>query len=156
MEVQIRPARISDIEKILSFMKAYYNFDQLEFNHLKAQSALTNLIKNESYGKVWLVLDEGVEIGYIVITFGYSIEFGGLDAFIDEFFILEDYRKRGAGGRTLLLVEQFLGDMNVEALHLEVDFQNEIAKQFYLSKGFDFRRRFRTMTKRFKSTNAPA
>jgi GNAT superfamily N-acetyltransferase len=40
-------------------------------------------------------------VGYIVLTFGYSLEYLGRDAFIDEFYLRESYRGRRWGRRTL-------------------------------------------------------
>jgi len=35
-------------------------------------------------GRVWLIQYQGQVIGYVILTLGYSLEYGGRDAFIDE------------------------------------------------------------------------
>ena len=60
-------------------------------------------------------------IGYIAVCYSYSIEFGGRDAFIDEFYIAAAERGKGIGGRVLKEIATLLQMRGVVAVHLEVD-----------------------------------
>ena len=42
-----------------------------------------------------------IAVGYLVLTLGYSLEYGGRDAFIDEVYIRSSYRGRGIGTAAL-------------------------------------------------------
>jgi len=89
----------------------------------------------------------GTGVGYIALCFGYSIEFAGRDAFLDEFFVTEPHRGRGIGRRVLGLVIEEAGRLGVRCLHLEVARANHWAQRLYSSAGFESRDRFHLMSR---------
>jgi len=92
---QFRLAVESDADALLEFMQAYYAFDGHGFDESKARLALTTLLRDASLGLAWLILDDDAAVGYVVLCFGYSLEWLGRDAFVDEFYLREEYRGRG-------------------------------------------------------------
>ncbi len=136
-----------ELDELLSLMRAYYDFDNLEYNLVKIQAAAEGLISDNKLGKIWLIAYQMEYIGYIAITFGYSLESGGRDAVVDEFYIMEKHRDRGIGKSILNQVEDFLKHEQIKALYLEVDRENQKAKKFYVSQGFESRERFHLMSK---------
>ena len=116
-------------------MREYYAFDGHGFDERKAHVALTTLLRDRNLGRVWLILD-GEPVGYVVICFGYSLEWLGRDAFVDEFYLREKYRGRGWGRRTLAFVEEAARALDVTTLHLEVVQQNTSALDIYRKLGF--------------------
>jgi hypothetical protein len=98
-EPQFRLAGAPDADALLEFMQAYYAFDGHGFDLEKARVALTGLLLDAKLGLAWLILDGGMAVGYVVLCFGYSLEWLGRDAFVDEFYLREEYRGRGWGGR---------------------------------------------------------
>ena len=148
VQTAIRPAGLDDLPDLSVLMQEYYAYDELKFNKDSALSALRNLLADEALGRAWLI-DRGERtLGYIVLTFGYSLEFGGRDAFIDELYIREPYRGCGIGTRSLELVESAARTMGIRALHLEVDRGNQGARRFYKNRGFTDRSRFHLLSKR--------
>ena len=131
-----RLAAESDAATLLEFMQAYYEFDGHGFDEQKAGPALTKLLRDRDLGCVWLILDGETPVGYVVICFGYSLEWLGRDAFVDEFYLLEDYRGRGWGRSAMAFVEDAARSLNVRALHLEVVQQNAVALEVYRKLGF--------------------
>lgn len=117
-------------------MREYYAFDGHGFDEQKARAALMRLLRDSNLGRVWLILD-GEPVGYIVICFGYSLEWLGRDAFVDEFYLREKYRGRGWGRRTLAFVEEAARALDVTTLHLEVVQQNAPALEIYRRLGFE-------------------
>ena len=101
-------------------MEAYYAFDGHGFDEEKARVALTALLRDANLGRVWLILDGAAPVGYVVICFSYSLEWLGRDAFVDEFYLLPEYRGHGWGRKTMAWVEDAARSLNVRALHLEV------------------------------------
>ncbi len=100
-EPSFRLAAESDAAVVLQFMRRYYVFDGHTFDEERTPLALTALLSDRSLGRVWLILDDSVPVGYMVLCFGYSLEWLGRDAFVDEFFLLEQYRGQGWGRKTL-------------------------------------------------------
>jgi diamine N-acetyltransferase len=126
-----RLASESDADTLLGFMESYYAYDGHAFDRKKSRSALVRLLRDANLGLAWLILDGETATGYIVICFGYSLEWLGRDAFVDEFYLTERYRGRGWGRRTIEFVEDATRKLGVTALHLEVVQQNRTALQVY-------------------------
>jgi diamine N-acetyltransferase len=135
-EPSFRLAAEADTVILLNFMRAYYAFDGHGFDEQKARLALTTLLSDPNLCRVWCVLDGEAPVGYVVIAFGYSLEWLGRDAFVDEFYLLQEYRGRGWGRNTMAFVEDAARTLNVRALHLEVVQQNAAALKIYRKLGF--------------------
>jgi GNAT superfamily N-acetyltransferase len=133
---QFRVADASDAELLLDFMQAYYVFDGHGYDREKARSALIPLLGNPNFGRAWLILDDDSPVGYAVLCFGYSLEWLGRDAFVDEFFLREDYRGRGWGKKTMVFLEDAARELGVRTLHLEVMDGNDMALRLYHAIGF--------------------
>jgi len=131
-----RLAAESDADTILAFMRDYYAFDGHGFNEPQARVALTTLLRDSNLGRAWLIFDNATPAGYIVLCFGYSLEWLGRDAFVDEFFLLPNYRGRGWGNQTMQFLEAEARALHVRALHLEVVEENKVALKIYKKLGF--------------------
>jgi ribosomal protein S18 acetylase RimI-like enzyme len=81
--------------------------------------------------------DAGSVVGFVVLTFSYSLEFHGRDAFVDELYVRPSHRRRGLGAAALRLSEAACREHGVHALHLEVDGANDPARALYRRWGFD-------------------
>jgi ribosomal protein S18 acetylase RimI-like enzyme len=86
---------------------------------------------------VWLINNGDETIGYVVLTLGYSLEYHGRDAFIDEICIRESHRGKGIGAEVFKIVEATCRRLEVQALHLEVERANTRAQAFYHKVGFE-------------------
>ena len=133
---QFRLAQASDFETLLDFMRDYYGFDGHGYDRGKARVALTALLRDPHFGRACLVRDGDAAVGYIVLCFGYSLEWLGRDAFVDEFYLREDYRGRGWGRKTMEFVEQEARKVEIRTLHLEVVRKNAAALATYRRLGF--------------------
>jgi len=133
---QFRRAKECDAGVLLEFMRAYYAFDGHAFDRQKASEALTALLRDANLGRAWVILDGDKPAGYVVLCFGYSLEWLGRDAFIDELYLREEYRGRGWGRKTIQFVEEEARKAGVRTLHLEVVQQNSRALEVYRRLGF--------------------
>ena len=135
-EAQFRVAGEPDADTLLVFMREYYAFDGHGFDADKARGALNVLLRDPNLGLAWLILDGDIPAGYIVLCFGYSLEWLGRDAFVDEFYLREEYRGRGWGRAAMAFLEDAARDAGVKALHLEVVRENVDALKLYSKIGF--------------------
>lgn len=136
MELTFALANSADADMLLQFMQEFYAFDHLEFEEESARRALTTLLNDAALGRVWLICTDSVAIGYVVLVFGFSLEFRGRDAFVDEFYLREEYRGKGIGTQALHFVEDACRSLNIRALHLEVSRDNTPAQRVYRAFGF--------------------
>jgi diamine N-acetyltransferase len=75
-------------------------------------------------------------VGYLVAVWGYSLEWHGRDAFVDELFVEPGRRGRGIGSRALELAQEECRRAGIRALHLEVERPNTRAQELYRRMGF--------------------
>lgn len=106
------------------------------YDEPRSRPALQRLLADASLGQAWLIRVGDEPAGYVVLTFGYSLEYGGRDAFIDELFIARGFRGRGIGKQTLDFVAAEAKALGVIVLHLEVTRSNDVAKRLYTRAGF--------------------
>lgn len=129
-------------------MEAYHGHDRLAFDRQTAAASLKTLVRDDRLGQIWLGLENRVAVGYAVLTFGFSLEFGGRDAFIDELYVRRPFRRRGIGARLVRHVLDAAEAEGVRAVHLEVRTDNLVATAFYRGLGFRVRERFHLMSRR--------
>ena len=89
MRVSFRIVTRDDVS-LLKFMREFYTLERLVFDEQCARAALEKILDDSSLGRVWLIDVEGAPVGYLVLTFGFSLEFQGRDAFIDEIYVQDE------------------------------------------------------------------
>ncbi len=136
MEPSFRLADPSDADALVEMMRGLYEHDRTPFDEPGHRAALAQLFADESYGLPCLILLGAEVAGYVVITFGFSLEFRGRDAFIDELFVKDEFRGRGLGAAAILFAEGVCRERGVRALHLEVERGNDAAQRVYRRAGF--------------------
>ncbi len=142
----IRKATVEHLELLLPLVAAYHSFDSIETTDNARGDAVLRLLEDGSLGIIWWADLDGRPIGYLALCYGYSIEFGGRDAFVDELFVRAEHRGAGIGGRLLAHARDAAAAAGVVALHLEVDRANAGARRFYERHGFETRGRFQLMS----------
>jgi GNAT superfamily N-acetyltransferase len=136
MEPTFTLAKTNNIDTLVELMQEFYAYDHLEFNESAARSALQMVLNDPSLGSVWLIELAGETIGYVVLALGFSLEYRGRDAFIDELYIRASHRGQGIGKQALQLIEATCRSLGVQALHLEVERVNSNAQAVYRKAGF--------------------
>jgi len=140
----------SDIDDLLLLVKEFYDESgDLIFDAVLTRAAVEELLSNTSLGYALLIKIENMTIGYLILTLGFSLEYYGRDAFVDELYVRKNYRGKGIGTQALKFIRDFGKDIGVRALHLEVDRTNTRAQAFYRKAGFTDHDRY-LMTKMIK------
>jgi ribosomal protein S18 acetylase RimI-like enzyme len=132
-----RPARRTDVPRLLYLMQAFYAEDGMLFHQEPAGRALLRLIEEPALGWVTVVEIDGEVIGYLAVTLGYSIEFHGQYGLIDEIYVVPPFRRHGIG--TALIEELFriCRERQLVAVRLEVERVNTDAQRLYDRLQFD-------------------
>jgi hypothetical protein len=77
METTFKIADNSDREILMEFIREFCELDHHPFDDSTIRVALTKILNDDALGRVWLIQDGSEAIGYIVLTFGYSLEYRG-------------------------------------------------------------------------------
>lgn len=148
MSATLRPAGPTDAEIVLEMMRGLYAHEGIVLE-AGAEKALRHLLATESLGRVFLIEWENRCVGYAVLTWMFSLEYGGSSALLDELFIQPGHRGQGLGRAVLEALTQECRRAGARAIHLEVEHGNTVAQGLYEKQGFVPKAR-NFMTKRLK------
>lgn len=146
MSFSVRTAEPGDLERLLPLVRELWKHEEMTWHETRTPAALARLLGDASLGRVWIALEARRPIGYLALCFGYSLEYLGRDAFVDELYVEPARRSSGLGAHLLALAEAACPALGVGALHLEVDRVNARARELYARNGFLDKDRF-LMTK---------
>ena len=131
-----KPLEIADISIITQMMQDFYAIDNYPMDVEVAKTLFQEFISNEHLGKSWLMYSENEIVGYIILTFIFSFEYGGKIAFVDELFIKETARGKGIGKEAIQFIQREVPKLSLKLLYLEVEPHNENAQKLYLAHDF--------------------
>lgn len=129
-------ARPEDIEKLAPLVAALHAHRGIDSSEEARRAALLPLLEGIPHGVAYLIGPRVAPVGYIAISFGWSVAMGGLVGHIDEFFIRERVRGRGMGSDVLLSLLPALESHGLRALDIEVERENPRAHRLYARAGF--------------------
>lgn len=154
MNISSRPAQAEDIPFLLESMARLYAEDgTAPLVRPEAEAALARLLADASLGRARVLEANGERAGYLIVTFGFSLESHGRIAFVDELFVAGHYRGRGIGTHALRAAERICEETHARALRLEVERANTRALRLYTRCGFrEYDRRW--MSKRIGERGA--
>lgn len=124
-------ARPEDIDRLLTMVAAFHAEYGIDRDDAARQRALIPLLDGSPHGVAYLIGPQRAPIGYVVISFGWSLEYGGMDGFVDEIFIRPGVRGRGIGSEVLTTLPKALAGAGLKALHLEVHRENARLRRLY-------------------------
>lgn len=141
-------AKSEDLDRLLPLVAAFHDEAGITMDGDARSGALTPLLEGSPHGAIYLIGPGRAPIGYIVVCFGWSIEFAGMDGFIDEFYIRPGVRGRGIGSEVLRQLPKALASAGMKALHLEVATDNDRAQKLYGRLRFEPRRNYILMSRK--------
>lgn len=136
MEPEFRFAHATDIDSLVPLMRDFYSFEKLDYNEDRLRRLLAILIADSRLGRLILFQLDDQLIGYMVLGFGFSLEFHGTDCFVDEFYVRPEHRSKGIGAAAVKFAVRLCREAGIAALHLEADHFNVRGHEFYRRLGF--------------------
>ena len=146
-ESVLAPAGPADLDALLPMLERFNAGEGIAFDPAVARHALGELLARPELGRVFRIVEAGATVGYGALTFGWSLEWVGRDAFSDEIYLEPPQRGRGLGRTALRALMDEARALGVRALHLEVERSNTRAQSVYRMAGFVDRQLF-LMTRR--------
>lgn len=149
MSAALTLAQPEHADRLDALVAAFHVEHGIDLSEDARRAGLAPLLDGSPHGAAYLIGPPRAPIGYVVITFGWSVEFGGLDGFIDEIYVRPGVRGRGIASETLQSLPRALAGAGLKALHLEVDRTAEATQRLYARAGFKPRPDYMLMTRRF-------
>ncbi|HUB27605.1 MAG TPA: GNAT family N-acetyltransferase [Tepidisphaeraceae bacterium] len=134
--VHIRPATISDVPAIANFIRKLAEYEKLSH----AVNVTDDLLRQHLFGakpaaEVLMAELDGREIGYALFFQTYSTFVGRPGIWLEDLFVLPQYRGKGAGKALLTAVARIAAQRNCGRLEWSVLDWNSPAIEFYKSVG---------------------
>ncbi len=133
----IRKIRNSDKEAFYRMAELFYASDAVLHSIPKKHhiDAFNEMMRSTVYLEGYIFELENKPVGYAITSKMYSQEAGGMTVWIDELFIMKEYRSKGLGKDFFNYIKTTL-DTSIVRLRLEVESDNEVAMKLYQNMGF--------------------
>jgi GNAT superfamily N-acetyltransferase len=146
--ITILPATVEDIDALLPMVEQYWRFENIEgFDPGRMRALLTRVLEDASLGRAWIARVYGEPAGYLLAVYVFSLEFQGLTAEIDEFYVIPEHRSLGIGAAMLAAAEAQFRIEECTNVSLQLGRSNEAARKFYRRHGFDDRDGYELVSK---------
>jgi len=133
----IREAGQGDVATLVGLMRDFYAESGYTLVEPRAATAFEALRAQPGLGRIWLVERDGETAGYVVVTFVFAMEHGGLAAVVDDFYVRPEARGEGLGKAALAAVRLACEGLGARAMRVEVGVDNDRARAVYRSAGFE-------------------
>jgi ribosomal protein S18 acetylase RimI-like enzyme len=130
-----REAGRSDIPQLVELMHEFYAESAFPLDRTWAARAFEYLTDHPVHGAAWLIEHNGLPIGHVVLSVRFTMEFGGLSAYIDDLFVRPANRRMGAATAGLDALLSECRRRGCRSLHVEVGPDNEPAVALYRRYG---------------------
>ncbi len=131
---EIRHAEQADFDALVELVRRFYEIDKQSFDEERVRGALGQLLRSPQRGFVLVAGETGAPSAYAIVTWGFAIESGGVDALLDELYV--DERSRGLGSRLMERAMEEARAGGATQMFLETQAHNRRARMFYTRHGF--------------------
>ncbi len=127
-----------DREDYIRFSTEFYNSSAVDkpVSREHFEQGFDEMMRSDVYVQGYMLVFDGNNVGYCVTMKTYSVEAGGITIWIDELFVLEEYRSKGLGRELFKYIEEN-GDKKLRRIRLEVELENGRAISLYKKMGFE-------------------
>ncbi len=148
MSAALHLAGPEDLDRLATLVARFHEETGITLDDDSRRAGLLPLLEGIPHGAAYLIGPSRAPIGYVVVTFGWSVEFAGLDGFIDELYLRRAVRGRGIATEVLSSLPKALAAAGLKGLHLEVDRDAEATRRLYARAGFVERDRYMLMSRK--------
>lgn len=136
MASKIIPATISDVPEILKFIRELAIYEKLEHELVADEIALTQtLFGKQRYAEVVFLEEDGKKVAFALFFHNYSTFLGKPGIYLEDLFVLPEFRGRGYGKTLLTYLAKTAVQRNCGRLEWAVLDWNTPAIEFYKSLG---------------------
>lgn len=132
----IDPATASDVPLILRLIRGLAEYEQLAHEMRATEDALrTSLFGERPDAEVVIARSKDEAVGFALFFHNYSTFLGQRGLYLEDLFVLPEWRGRGAGRALLTYLARVARDRNCGRLEWTVLDWNQPAIRFYQSLG---------------------
>jgi len=135
MNTEFKLYHENDYKDLQQMIFSLYNEDPEgePINEYKINQTIQEFQKNPYKINIYLFKNNNKNIGYAILVFFWSNEYGGNLLTIDELYILEKYRNKGVATEFMSFIENI---ENIVALQIETTPSNRRSFEYYKRLGY--------------------
>jgi GNAT superfamily N-acetyltransferase len=133
----MRKATQNDLEFFLALMTEFYAESGYELDRASTTRAFQTILEQPNLGQIWFIQDGTKDVGHVLVTFKFAMEYAGMIACIDDLFVLQAFRNRGLSTAALEQIRQFCEENQLRGMTVEVGNDNAAAQKVYRRIGFE-------------------
>jgi GNAT superfamily N-acetyltransferase len=135
-EITIETAVAEDVPAITRLFAHQLHEHRIEFQEDILRTAIETVIADDRLGFILVAKNSAESVGVAYVSFTWSLEHGGKSAWLEELYVVPEWREQGIGTAILAMTLDRARFYNCAALDLEIDQQHQRAANLYLRHGF--------------------
>ena len=136
MQPTIEPLPADQIDALVPLCRAFCWEIGAPFDDERVRNGLAGLFQRPHFGSTLVLVADGRPRGYVVVTLGWSLESGGIDALLDEVYLEPELRGRGVGTKLVEAAVEAARAAGAKRIYLEVEAGNAAARRLYARLGW--------------------
>ncbi len=131
----IRPAAENDVDKIIFFIKGIAEYEKMTDEVVVTESELKEWLFEKKIAEVLFAVEDGKEVGFALFFPNYSTFVGRGGLYLEDLFIMPEYRGKGYGKALFKRLAQIAVERNYGRIEWRCLNWNEPSIEFYYSLG---------------------
>lgn len=158
MTTTITRATLSDQPRARGLLRAQFDEHSITLDQATTERGLSRMLEDPALGRILIARDGQSSVGLAVLAFTWTLEHGGLVAWLDELYVVPERRESGVGRALLQEAIRTAQEAGCAAVELEVEMGHARAENLYAREGFVRlpRRRWARRLGEARGTPAPA
>jgi GNAT superfamily N-acetyltransferase len=133
----IREIESKDRDIFIAMVKEFFSSEAvlhaIPVGHI--ERTFEEVIANSPYAKAYIIEDNNRTAGYGLLSLTFSNEAGGMVVWIEELYIMKEYRGKGLGNEFLDFINREYAPQ-AKRIRLEIVDSNKLAEGLYRRKGY--------------------
>jgi ribosomal protein S18 acetylase RimI-like enzyme len=134
--MEIRPATPADLDEVTELLAAQLHEHDIPIDRADLEYAADGILRVPDRGFVLLALHQGGTVGVACVSYSWTVERGGMVAWLDELYVVPAMREHGIGNELLAGVIATAGAAGCRTVELEVETSHARAEHLYRRHGF--------------------
>jgi GNAT superfamily N-acetyltransferase len=136
MTAAITLAGPDNLDSVVMLMARCHEERTLDHDDAHRTQVVSPLLSGSPLGAIWIVGPVRAPLGYLLMSFGWSVTYGGMIGRVEDIYVRKSVRRRGIGTEVLHAVAVSLREADVTALLAEVPESDANNRVFCQRAGF--------------------
>ena len=133
----IRLALEKDLDLIIYFINKIAEYEKMSDDVVLDKKTLRDYLFNKKIAKCKFIMEDNKEVGFALYFYNFSTFKGKAGLYLEDIFILEEYRKYGIGTKLFNEFKKHCKENNIQELKVTASSKNLNAIKFYQKNGFE-------------------